>query len=96
MRRIKDEERKRQQDQARDNDRDELERRKAVRRQDQSEGPSVSGVVDFPSGKTLGVYSVPFGEGDYASEYSGGTVPGVDDYTNDLFQKAQHTDFEER
>ena len=44
----------------------------------------------------MGVFSTPYGDGEYSSTFNGGHLPGVDDYENDLFQKAQHTDYEER
>ena len=96
VRRLKDEEKVRQQKQAIEEDEKEKERRKRVMTQEQSLGPSLSTKVSFPSGKSLGVFSTPYGDGEYSSTVNGGHLPGVDDYENDLFQKAQHTDYEER
>ncbi|GMH74188.1 hypothetical protein TL16_g06397 [Triparma laevis f. inornata] len=88
VRRLKDEEVKRQQDQALQKDNEELEAREERRRQDQSQGPKFSTHVEFPNGKQLG--------GKNKSEPGQTSKGGVDDHTNDLFQKAQHTDYEER
>jgi hypothetical protein len=95
IRRLRDEETARGRKQALDMDRAEQERRRKVRIQDQSEGPATSTNAALMSGKTLGIFGIPYADGEFASEHTGGNVPGVDDQTVDLFQKVQHTKYEE-
>ena len=69
IRRTRDDETERRLKQAVDQDREEIKRRSQVRVEEQSRGPSISTKVNFPSGKKLGIFSTPLGDGDYNSEY---------------------------
>ena len=108
MRQIKDEETARRQQQVIRMDADELKKREFARLEEQVVGPAVSSKLELPNGGDLGIFAVPKGKGEYASDVRGdgadqadgrgtiaGNIPGVDDHTVDLFQRPQHTAFEE-
>ncbi len=95
IRRLKDEETARQQKQALDMDKAEKSRRNEIRTHDQSHGPVNSTTAALNSGKSMGIFGIPYGNGEFASEYSGGHIPGVDDQTVELFQRPQQTKYEE-
>lgn len=59
----------------------------------QVQAPTLSDPIEFPSGKTLGVFGTPMGPGAYHSA-DGGHIPGLDQHEVHVFSTGPQTDYE--